>query len=155
MSELKQFNLARTSLLTFINELDENVLDRTSEYFENTIRWHIGNILFVNEKFLFVNQKNAPTLPEEYKELFSSDRTVKDWTIEPPSLENLLTQLEEQQVRINRFDELFWKSNVKFKVPYGSVKTHGDLLIMLSYREAEIIGMMKVMQSIIKKPSLH
>lgn len=155
MSELKQFNLVRTSLLTFITQLDDRVLDRTSEYFENTIRWHIGNILFVNEKFLFVNPKNSQTLPEEYKELFSSDRTVKDWTIKPPSLENLITQLEEQQVRINRFDELFWKSNVKFKVPYGSVETYGDLLIMLSYREAEIIGMMKVMQSIIERPSLY
>lgn len=57
--------------------------------------------------------------------------------------------MEEQQIRINNFDDLFWKSNVKFKVPYGHVETHGDLLIMLAHRESEILGKMKLMKQVI------
>ncbi|WP_339215665.1 DinB family protein [Ornithinibacillus sp. FSL M8-0202] len=148
MSFLKQFNLSRTSLLTFIRELDEDLVDRKSKYFENTIRWYIGNTLLMNEKLLFV-KKSSQKLPSHYNELFSSDIAVADWSVEVPTLEELIGQLEEQQIRINNFDDLFWKSNVKFKVPYGHVETHGDLLIMLAHRESEILGKMKLMKQVI------
>lgn len=147
MSVLKQFNLARTSLLTFINELDETLVDQQSPYFDQTIRWYIGNTLFIHEKLLFVSKKSRK-LPEEYEELFSTDKKASDWAIHPPSLGELTERLEDQQNRINNFDELFWKSNVKFKVPYGHVETHGDLLIMLAHREAELLGQMKAMKQV-------
>lgn len=149
MSALKQFNLTRTSLLTFIKEIDEEVLDQKSNYFDNTIRWSIGNALFVPEKLLFVSKKSHK-LPDVYGELFSSDINVEDWSTEPPSLKELMEHLEDQQNRINSFDELFWKSDIKFKVPYGHVETHGDLLIMLAHREAEILGKIKVMKQVIE-----
>ncbi|MBC5637376.1 DinB family protein [Ornithinibacillus sp. BX22] len=148
MSFLKQFNLSRTSLLTFIRELDEDLVDRKSKYFENTIRWYIGNTLLMNEKLLFV-KKSSQKLPSHYNELFSSDIAVADWSVEVPTLEELIGQLEEQQIRINNFDDLFWKSNVKFKVPYGHVETHGDLLIMLAHRESEILGKIKLINQVI------
>lgn len=148
MSVLKSYNLARTSLLTFINDLDEKVLDHSFKYFDNTIRWHIGNSLLVSEKLLFVNQKESQSIPKEYAELFSSDIKVSDWSITPPSLSQLMQDLEEQQTRINNFGELFWKSDVKFKVPYGHVETHGDLLIMLAHRESELLGQIKVMKQV-------
>jgi hypothetical protein len=148
MSVLKQFNLTRTSLLTYLNELDEEILDRQSKHFDQTIRWFIGNTLLVNEKLLFVSKKSH-TLPSEYSQLFSSDINVQDWTIQPPTLDELMDKLEDQQNRINKFDELFWKSDVKFKVPYGHVESHGDLLIMLAHREAELLGKLKVMRQVL------
>lgn len=148
MSFLKHFNLSRTSLLTFIRELDEELVDRKSKYFENTIRWYIGNTLLMNEKLLFV-KKSSQKLPSHYSELFSSDIAVADWSIEAPTLEELIGLLEEQHIRINNFDDLFWKSNVKFKVPYGHVETHGDLLIMLAHRESEILGKINIMKRVI------
>lgn len=149
MLPLKSFNFARTSLLTFIQDLDEDVLDRQSKFFDNTIRWHIGNVLLINEKLLFISQKKSQKIPEEYAELFSSDIKVEDWKTQAPSLEQLMDDLVEQQNRINQFEELFWKSNIKFKVPYGYVQTHGDLLIMLTYREAETLGKIKMMKQVL------
>ena len=149
MSVLKQFNLARTSLLTYINDLDEGILDRKSKLFENTIRWHIGNILFVDEKFLFVNRAKSQNIPQEYAELFSSDVKSDDWSIQAPSRAKLVDELEDQQNRINGFEELFWKSDVKFKVPNGSIETHGDLLIMLAHRESEMLGKIKTMKQVL------
>ncbi|MCR1835411.1 DinB family protein [Oceanobacillus caeni] len=147
---LKQFNLARTSLLTFIQDLDEDIIDKTSEYFDNTIRWHIGNILYMDEKLLFVSQKKSQKIPKEYAELFSSDVQVKDWKIEPPSLSQLIEDLIQQQERINKYDDLFWKSNVKFKSPHGYIETHGDLLIMLAQREAETLGLIRAMKKVLE-----
>ncbi|WP_163971112.1 DinB family protein [Oceanobacillus halotolerans] len=149
MVPLKQFNLARTSLLTFIKELDEEIVDKQSTYFDNTIRWHIGNILLMDEKLLFVSKEKSQKIAKEYAELFSSDVNVTDWNIEAPSLEQLITDLEEQQNRINQFDDLFWKSNVKFKAPYGHIETHGDLLIMLAHRESEMLGKIKMMKQVL------
>ncbi|WP_087973515.1 DinB family protein [Oceanobacillus rekensis] len=143
----KQFNLTRSSLLTFIKELDEDTLDIQSNYFNNTIRWHIGHVLATNEKFLFMKSTN---IPAEYVELFASGTKPADWTTEAPKLDVLFQQLEEQQNRINEFSDLFWKSNVKFKVPFGSIETHRDLLIMLSYHEAEHLGKIKAMYQVVK-----
>lgn len=148
MSMLKQFNLARTSLLTFIKELDDEVLDVQSKYFENTIRWYIGNTLFINEKLLFVSSDKSQNIPKEYAQLFSSDIKVSDWTTTPPTLEQLIENLEDQQIRINNFKDLFWKSNVKFKAPYGHIETHGDMLIMLAHRESEMLGKIKAMKEV-------
>jgi hypothetical protein len=148
MSMLKQFNLSRTSLLTFINELDEEVLDYQFKYFDNTIRWYIGNTLFINEKLLFVNSDKSQNIPKEFAQLFSSDIKVSDWTVEPPTLSQLVEYLEDQQIRINNFKELFWKSNVKFKAPYGHIETHGDMLIMLAHRESEVLGRIKAMKEV-------
>jgi hypothetical protein len=148
MSVLKQFNLARTSLLTFIKELNEEIIDKQTKFWDNSIRWYIGNTLYVHEKLLFVSQQKSQNIPPEYKELFSSDINVSDWKKEAPSLNQLINDLVDQQNRINSFSELFWKSNVKFKVPYGHVETHEDLLIMLSHRESEILGKIKIMKQI-------
>lgn len=150
MSPLKQFNLSRTSLLTFIQDLDEEILDKQSKFFDNTLRWYIGNTLLINEKLLFVSQQKSQKIPKEYAELFSSDITVEDWKNEAPSLQQLMDDLVEQQNRVNQFEELFWKSDVKFKVPYGHVQTHGDLLIMLTHREAETLGKIKMMKQILE-----
>ncbi|MDO6451759.1 DinB family protein [Oceanobacillus profundus] len=146
----KQFNLTRTSLLTFIKELDESTIDRQSEYFSNTIRWHIGHALVVTEKFLFRYPAKSTNIPKVFAELFSSGTKPSDWTSEAPSLDVLIEALEDQQNRVNEFDDLFWKSNVKFKVPFGSIETHGDLLIMLAYHEAEHIGKIKAMHQVVK-----
>lgn len=148
MSVLKQFNFARTALLTFIQDLDEDMADHQSNYFENTIRWHIGNVLWMDEKLIFISQEKSHEVPQEYAELFSSDISAKDWSIVPPSLAQLTEDLTRQQDRINSFNELYWQSNIKFKVPYGYVETYGDLLTMLAYREAEMLGQLKAMKQV-------
>ncbi|WP_067724693.1 DinB family protein [Oceanobacillus damuensis] len=146
----KQFNLTRISLLTFIKELDEETLDMQSTYFNNTIRWHIGHVLVTNEKFLFMYPKKSTNIPQNYADLFGSGTKPADWTTEPPKLEVLLKDLEDQQNRINEFNDLFWKTNVSFKVPFGSIETYSDLLIMLAYHEAEHLGKMKAMHQVVK-----
>ncbi|GAA0345784.1 DinB family protein [Oceanobacillus oncorhynchi subsp. oncorhynchi] len=147
----KQFNLTRTALLTFASELDDNSIDVQADYFDTTIRWHLGHALVTMEKFLFRYPVKSENIPAGYVQLFSSGISPEDWKEEPPSLEALLEALELQQQRINEFNDLFWKSNVQFKVPFGSVETQGDLLIMLSFREAELLGKIKTMHQVVAR----
>lgn len=145
----KQFNLSRTALLTFFQELDEETTDIQSKYFNNTLRWHIGHVLVTHEKFFFRYPSKSDNIPESFANIFSSGTKPSEWTEEPPTLEELTKYLVEQQERINSFDDLFWTSNVKFKVPFGSVETFGDLLIMLSHHETEHLGKMKAMLQVV------
>src|SRR5690625_6669907 len=96
MSVLKQFNFTRTSLLTLMQELNEKVADQESKHFENTIRWHIGNILLFDEKLIFLSREKSHKIPKEYAELFSSDIKVKDWSIDRKS-----TRLNSSHVAIS------------------------------------------------------
>ncbi|WP_249870673.1 DinB family protein [Oceanobacillus saliphilus] len=145
----KQFNLTRISLLTFIKELDEETVDAQSTYFNNTIRWHIGHVLVTNEKFFFMYPKKSTNIPAKYADLFGSGTKPADWTEAAPTLDVLIKELEEQQNRINEFNDLFWKSNVSIKVPFGSIETYSDLLIMLSNHEAEHLGKIKAMHQVV------
>ncbi|RDW17569.1 DinB family protein [Oceanobacillus arenosus] len=146
----KQFNLTRTSLLTFIQDLDENTADIQAKYFNNTIRWHLGHVLVFTEKFLFIYPKKSEHFPKEYAELFSSGTKPADWTMTAPTLEELTTYLVDQQERVNQFDELFWKTNVPFKVPFGHIESYEDLLIMIGHHEAEHLGKIKAMRQVVE-----
>lgn len=146
----KQFNLTRTALLTFLKDVEDEALDVQPAAFNNTIRWHVGHLLVTMEKFLFMYPKKDPKIPVEYADFFGSGTKPSDWTEEPPTIEELINELVEQQNRINEFEDLFWKNNVSFKVPFGSIETYGDLLIMLSFHEAEHLGKIKAMQQVVK-----
>lgn len=145
----KQFNLARTALLNFIESFDEEKADIQAKPFNNTLRWHVGHVLTVNEKLLFQYPKKSEHIPESYNRLFSSGTKPSDWTEEAPTLEVLKEQLVNQQERLNNFDDLFWKTNVTIKVPFGSVETFGDLLKMLGHHESEHLGKMKAMLQVV------
>lgn len=129
--------------------MNEEKIDTQATYFNNTIRWHIGHALVVTEKFLFQYPKKTTHIPEHYAAMFSSGTKPADWTEKAPSLEVLMEQLSEQQNRVNDFNDLFWKTNVPFKVPFGSIETYSDLLIMLAYHEAEHLGKIKAMYQVV------
>jgi len=149
MEQVNQFNLTRSSLLTFASDLDEQALDTQAKYFNNTLRWHIGHILVVAEKLLHAFPQKSQNIPTEYAEFFSSGTKPADWTSEPPALKDLLYELAEQQNRMNEQEELFWKTNIPFEPPFGNFKTYGDILTMLNYHEAEHVGKMKAMKQVL------
>ena len=145
----KQFNLTRTALLTFAHDLTEEEADIQATYFNNTLRWHIGHVLVFSEKLLFRYPKKSDNIPANYAELFGPGTKPSEWTEDAPTLTELANLLENQQERINNFEDLFWKTNVTFKVPFGSIETFGDLLIMLGHHETEHLGKMKAMRQVV------
>ena len=55
---LKQFEITRGALLTFMETLDDKTADTQPEGFNNTIRWHIGHVLTAAEVFMFEKNSN-------------------------------------------------------------------------------------------------
>lgn len=145
----KQFNLARTALINFIEDVNEETADIQAKPFNNTLRWHVGHVLVFTEKLLFRYPKKSENIPADYADLFGPGTKPSEWTDKAPSLEELKQQLLDQQERVNQFEDLFWKTNVTFKVPFGSIETFGDLLIMLGHHETEHLGKMKAMLQVV------
>lgn len=143
---LKQFDITRGALVKFMETLDVKTADKQPEGFNNTIRWHIGHILTAAETFMF--GKELKHLPSEYPGLFGYGTRPSEWKTEGPSLEVLMSQLQEQAQRINEIPAEAFKK--KLPEPFLGLETVGELYGMMLYHEADHIGQIKAMKRIIE-----
>ncbi|AVD54490.1 MULTISPECIES: DinB family protein [Priestia] len=143
---LKQFELTRGSLIKFMQTLDSETADKQPEGFNNTIRWHIGHVLSAAELFMF--GKEFKHLPSEYPSLFGNGTKPSEWNTEGPSLEELMSQLQEQAQRIKVIPEESFEK--KLSEPFLGLETVGELYGMMLYHEADHIGQIKAMKRIVE-----
>ena len=80
----------RRSTLKLAEGLDGAMLDVRPAGFNNTIRWNLGHILTVQEGLLFGRANEPMNTPEHYRELFGNGTKPADWTVEPPTLAELI-----------------------------------------------------------------
>ncbi len=107
---LKQLDFIRQLTIKAVVGLSENTIDHMPEGFNNNIRWNLGHIYTVQEKFAFHFAGEPLQLPENFDRLFAKGTKPADWKEELPSLEELLALLAEQPKRIqhvlhDRLDE--------------------------------------------------
>lgn len=135
---LKQLDFIRQLTIKAVVGLSENTIDYMPEGFNNNIRWNLGHIYTVQEKFAFHFAGEPLHLPENFDRLFAKGTKPADWHEELPSLEELLALLAEQPKRIqsilhDRLDE-----QVKQPFTTGSglrLNTIGEFLNFTLYHE--------------------
>ncbi|OAS22723.1 DinB family protein [Paenibacillus oryzisoli] len=152
---LKQLEFIRKSTIKVVEGLSEDTLDDMPEGFNNNIRWNLGHIIFVQEKFAFHFIGEPLQIPENFERLFAKGTRPADWAEEElPSLETLLALLVEQPQRIQsilhgRLDESVAKP---FTTGNGLLLTTiGELLNYTLYHE----GMHFNMISLLKRFSIR
>lgn len=148
---IEVFEYTRNAVISYVNTLDEGAADKKAPYFNNTIRWHIGHILVAAESLLFGFPKHSTNIPEHYEKLFGTGTKPSDWKDEPPSLKELVDQLEAQKNRIMALDDSFFEKNLPFTLPFGNFKTFGELFQMIIQHESEHLGKAKAMHQVITK----
>lgn len=134
----KQLDDIRNLTIKAVEELSEGALDCVPEGFNNNVRWNLGHIYVVQEKFAFHFAGEPLQLPENFDRLFAKGTKPADWNETLPSLEILLEMLAEQPKRIqetflHRFDE-----QVKTPFTTGSgilLNTIGEFLTVTLYHE--------------------
>ncbi|SFE72214.1 DinB superfamily protein [Paenibacillus catalpae] len=83
--------------------LSEQALDYIPEGFNNNIRWNLGHILVIQEKFAFQFAGEPLQLPDNFERWFAKGTKPADWQEEQlPTLDELLKLLAEQPVRIEK-----------------------------------------------------
>jgi uncharacterized damage-inducible protein DinB len=151
---MKQFVIARRRLLSVLEGITEEAAAIKPEGFNNTIQWHAGHILFIAEQFLFRVPGDAVQLPPGYKALFANGTRPDDWETEPPSLQQIIAELKEQEGRVkesitSRLDEGLTRP---LSLTSGlNLNSIGELLTMAIYHEALHTGYIDAMKRIVSK----
>lgn len=149
MSEivLKQFEMARGWTIEVSESITREVADVKPRGFNNTIHWQIGHILTASEYFLIELPSEVNHLPPNYRELFGADTKPDDWQGKVPAVDQLVTQLKEQLVRMRQISPDQFNQNLAN--PRHGFKTLGDSAAFSVLHEGLHVGKIEEMKRVI------
>ncbi|MNO44860.1 DinB superfamily protein [compost metagenome] len=143
----KQIESVRSITIRAVEGLSEETLDIIPEGFNNNIRWNLGHIYLVQEKFAFYSARELRLLPESFERLFAKGTKPAEWSEKPPTLEVLIEMLAEQPKRIqeamyNRLSEQVTPLTTGSGV---TLKTIGEFINFTLYHEGMHFNTIKLL----------
>lgn len=152
----KQLAFVRAQVLKTMEGVTEGNADRIPEGFRNTIRWQLGHIYVVLERFAFQYMGLPLYLPEGFKEQFeygTSPLNVLN-SVSIPTLQELETLLKEQQERIR--DVLGHHLQEKVVPPYTTssgmtLETPEQFLSFNLYHEGMHLSVIKLYKNLLSR----
>lgn len=144
-----QLRVIRNNTLSSVKDLSEEQANIVPQGFNNNIRWNLGHIYLVQERFAFGFTKEPMQVPENFNELFGKDTKPSDWKIQAPTLPELTQLLDDQTKRIeaklsDRLGELVEKP---WTMPSGlTLKAIGEFLTFSMYHEGMHVQAIKFLR---------
>ncbi|MDQ7092747.1 DinB family protein [Desulfosporosinus sp. PR] len=144
-----QLRIVRNNTTAAVKDLSESQADNVPSGFNNNIRWNLGHVYLVQERFAFGFTEIPMQLPEGFMDLFGKDTKPSDWKVQPPTVAELLRLLEDQTKRIqeklgNRLDEVLAKP---WTMPSGlTLKTAREFLTFSMYHEGMHVQTIKMLK---------
>lgn len=122
--------------------VSEDQFDIQAIGFNNTIRWNVGHMVYWMDKYSTLSFGLPSAIPPHYESLFGSGTKPSEWTITPPSKEELTELLMAQ---LSRLSELTPEMlDLKLQSPYimGPFQfiTSGELFNFALMHEAIHLG---------------
>jgi hypothetical protein len=152
----KQRNFVRGQTLKMMEGITEEIADRIPEGFRNTIRWNLGHIYVVLERFAFQYMGLPLHLPTGFKELFEYGTSPLNYpvSVPVPTLQELDTMLKDQQVRIR--EALAHRLQEKIVPPYTTssgmtLETPEQFLSFSLYHEGMHLSVIKLYKSLLSR----
>ena len=148
----KQLQFVRNNTLTEVSELTEQQIILMPPGFRNNIKWHLGHIYVVQEKFAFDLTGEEPEYPTSFTEWFGTGSSPSDWKEEVlPTLEELITLLKQQILRI---EQTFSSNLNKHILPYTTstgltIASVQQLLSFCLYHEGMHFGTIKSLKRLL------
>lgn len=96
----QQLKFVRKATIVYVRSMNENLLEVVPAGLNNNIKWNLGHIYMVTEKFSFQLTGEKVNVPDHFPELFNPGTSPKDWTVESPTKEELIILLNQQIERI-------------------------------------------------------
>lgn len=149
-----QLAFVRGQTLKLMDGVTEEIADQIPEGFRNTIRWNLGHIYVVLERFAFQYMGLPQHLPNGFKEQFEygTSPTNKPDSIPVPTLQELEILLKEQGERIRKVLE--HRLQEKIVPPYTTsagitLGTPEQFLSFNLYHEGMHISVIKLYKSLL------
>jgi DinB superfamily len=150
-----QLAFVRNQTLNLLEGVTEEMADRIPEGFRNSIRWNLGHIYVVVERFAFQYLGLPQNLPDGFKEQFEYGTTpLNAHKYRVPTLSKLEYLLKEQQVRIQ--ETLVDLLEVKIDPPYTTsagmtLETPKQFLSFNLYHEGMHLSVIKLYKSLLSR----
>ncbi|WP_284638271.1 DinB family protein [Paenibacillus silviterrae] len=152
----KQMAFVRGQTLKTMEGVTEEIADRIPEGFRNTIRWNLGHIYVVLERFSFQYIGLPQHLPNGFSEQFEygTSPTKKPDNIPVPTLRELEILLVEQQERIRKV--LGHRLQEKIVPPYTTssgmtLETPEQFLSFSLYHEGMHLSVIKLYKALLSR----
>ncbi len=155
MTEDQVFNqmaVIRSKTMKWFESIDLSIIDIQPANFNNTIHWHAGHILFVQDRLTLHLTGQEPVLPKEYQGWFGNGTKPADWVTAPPSFEVLLQQLRDQPARLQHY--LTGKLADKLTMAFINFETLGESLNYTFYHEGIHLGYLMAINRAIEANTL-
>jgi len=148
-----QLAFVRNQTLNLLEGVTEEMADRVPEGFRNSIRWNVGHIYVVVERFAFQYLGLPQDLPEGFKEQFEYGTSpLNNHTYSIPTLSELEVLLKAQQVRIQ--ESLTDRLDEKIIPPYTTsagmtLETPRQFLTFNLYHEGMHLSIIKLYKKLL------
>lgn len=145
-----QMAFLRHVTLYTVKDVSEMDAAKIPEKFNNNIIWNLGHICFIQEKFAFHYAQEPMETPQGFAELFEMGTKPSDWTVQPPTLAELIQLLTEQPKRIKESlkDRLDEDVPTPFTIPGLTLGKIGHLLSFNMYHEGLHVQAIKMLKKL-------
>ncbi|HWL26030.1 MAG TPA: DinB family protein [Ureibacillus sp.] len=151
---LKQLRFVRENTINCVAEMNDEVSLFIPEGFNNNIKWNLGHIYVVQEKFAFYFIKEKMIMPNNFSELFTTGTKPTNWRDQVlPAIKELIQLLENQIDRIEQTLEFRLKEVIgtPFTTSTGlTLSTVEELLSFCLYHEGMHFATIKSYKRIIQ-----
>ncbi|RNB88538.1 DinB family protein [Brevibacillus nitrificans] len=112
----------RQLVLKQIQSIPEDLFDKQSPQFANTIRWNVGHIAFCLDYFLSLGLPLPSSVPDSYASFFHTGTKPADWTAAPPSKEELVKYLSTQLASLSELSPDLLEKNLESPIEMGPLR---------------------------------
>jgi hypothetical protein len=127
-------------------------MDIQPEGFHNTVRWNIGHMVYWLDKYVSISFGSQSAITAHYETLFGSGTKPSDWTITPPSKDELITKLVDQLSLLSELTPEMLEQRLQSPFEMGpfSFDTAGELFNFALMHEAIHLGVTSSQLKLIK-----
>ncbi|OPA73771.1 hypothetical protein BVG16_27190 [Paenibacillus selenitireducens] len=151
-----QMSFVRSQTLKILDGVTEDMADQVPEGFRNTIRWNLGHIYVVLERFAFQYLGLPLQMPEGFKEHFENGTSPlnRHDSVTVPSLQELEVLLNGQIDRIR--EALQHRLDEELAQPYTTslgmtLATPQQFLSFSLYHEGMHVSVIKLYKAILSR----
>ncbi|QHT60822.1 DinB family protein [Paenibacillus lycopersici] len=126
--------------------------DIQPEGFNNTIRWNAGHMIYWMDKYAALSFGSPTAIPARYETLFNSGTKPSDWTIAPPTKEELIQIMTAQLSRLAELNPELLDEQLQSPFEMGpfQFRTAGELFNFALLHEAIHLGIISSQLRVIR-----
>lgn len=135
----KNMENVRGLTMKVFERIPEEVMDVVPGGFNNSIRWNLGHIAYIQDRHVYIAAEEPIGLPDSFEQYFKPGTKPADWIGAPPTLSEIKEALATQPARIKQSRE--GQLHEALPKPYTNLLgvtfyTKGELLLFNFYHEA-------------------